>query len=99
MHKKLSIISSFASDIPLLLDLIDKYGVEHQIKKAIEELTELSLELQHFGRDRNRYKIIEEMSDVSIVLDQLAIIFGGIESIGRIRNNKLSRALSQGGPT
>ena len=47
------------------------------MRKAVEELTELSIALQHSldGRGDND-NIREEMADVSIMLEQLRVIFG-----------------------
>ena len=53
------------------------YGREKQIRKTLEELAELSVELHHAldGRADND-KIREEMADVEIMLEQLKLIYG-----------------------
>lgn len=52
--------------------IIEHYGKENQIRKAIEELDELkeALEENHI-----KDHIIEEMSDVLVMLTQLALIY------------------------
>ena len=55
--------------------LIEKYG-ELQIVVAIEELAELQQELSKALRGKeDKKKIVEEMADVYIMLDQLKIMF------------------------
>lgn len=53
------------------------YGHAHQVRKAVEELTELSLALQHSldGRGDNDH-VLEEMADVKLMMEQLEIIYG-----------------------
>jgi len=51
---------------------IDHFGMDKQVKKSVEELTELSLELiRDLSGRGNRKKIIDEMVDVEIMLSQL----------------------------
>jgi hypothetical protein len=56
--------------------IIEKFGREHQIRKAIEELTELSLVLQHALDGKASTDMVEtEVVDVDIMLAQLKIMF------------------------
>ena len=56
---------------------IAQYGVEPQRKMAIEEMAELTNALMKFDRGRNTVDdIIEEIADVTIMMSQLAIIYG-----------------------
>ena len=56
---------------------IAQYGVEPQRKMAIEEMAELTNALMKFDRGRNTVDdIIEEIADVTIMMRQLAIIYG-----------------------
>jgi hypothetical protein len=60
----------------IYMQAVMKFGVKNQLLKAIEELTELSLEICHSSCDRmNRENIIEEMADVHIMMEQMRIIF------------------------
>ncbi len=53
------------------------YGAESQVRKAVEELTELSVALLHSLDGRgDTENIREEMADVEIMLEQLHVIFG-----------------------
>lgn len=58
--------------------IADYYGLEHQIEKTIEELTELSLVLLHYKRMKKDgvwqmfiENFAEEMADVEIMTEQL----------------------------
>ena len=53
------------------------YGREKQIRKTLEELAELSVELHHAldGRGDNE-NILEEMADVEVMLSQMKILYG-----------------------
>lgn len=54
-----------------------RFGAEVEIKKSIEELTELSLALQRALEGRaDSENILEEMADVKITLSHLELIFG-----------------------
>ena len=56
---------------------IETYGVEAQTKMAIEEMAELTNALMKFDRGRNTMDdIIDEIADVTIMMNQLAIIYG-----------------------
>ncbi len=69
-------------DVPDQKQIIAHYGCHNQVLVAIEELSELTKALTKFNRkDTNTTStelnsIIEEISDVYIVLDQLKDIFG-----------------------
>ena len=55
---------------------IDRYGYKNQLIVAIEELSELQKELCKSLRGEGcRANIIEEMADVSIMLEQLSMIY------------------------
>ncbi len=55
----------------MLEKLIEKFGKDNQKMKAIEELSELMKEI---AKD-NRAGIVEEMIDVYIMLEQIALIY------------------------
>lgn len=60
-----------------LQSVIDHYGADHQLAKAVEEQTELvhviARRLQSGEWDRNA--LYEELADVYVMLDQLKLIF------------------------
>ncbi len=71
---------------------IDRYGKEHQIIVAIEELSELQKELTKYLRGaRNLRNIAEETADVRIMLSQLGFIFNNFESVTEWEGKKLYR--------
>ncbi len=56
---------------------IETYGEDNQKRKAVEELGELSNEiLRDLDGRGDRDKIIDEISDVYIMLEQVAIMYG-----------------------
>lgn len=58
-------------------DAIVCYGTANQIRMAIEEMSELTKELCKFFREsKNVEAIASEIADVSIMLEQLIMIFG-----------------------
>ena len=56
---------------------VEKFGAIHQMDKAIEEMSELTTALQHYKDDRASYEeVISEIADVSIMMYQMALLFG-----------------------
>ena len=64
--------------------LIEKFGAENQIIKAISELGELVQaladhqcgQLVSCSMDSRKHRVLEEIADVKIMLNQLEILFG-----------------------
>lgn len=81
-----------ALDKDILNMAIEKYGPEAQTDMAIEEMSELIKALLKLRRypdsEQAKKDILEEMADVSIMLDQMKIIYGGY---GFERYKKLER--------
>jgi len=66
-------------DWPLGLyqDATDAWGKDAQITLAQEELAELNVELARYFRGRNDTEdVVDEIADVLIAANQLALIFG-----------------------
>ncbi|WKY45984.1 DUF6273 domain-containing protein [Eubacteriaceae bacterium ES2] len=66
----------------ILRKAVSKWGMKLQSIKAIEEMSELTKELSKVMLDQdqsNNENLLEEMADVQIMLDQLAIIYGSPE--------------------
>ena len=55
-----------------LISIINHYGKDNQIRKAIEELDELK---EALNENHTKDHIIEEMADVLVMLTQLALIY------------------------
>ena len=61
----------------LFLDAISRYGVEAQLKMVVEKCSKLIVALCHDNRGRApKSGVIDELADVSIMLDQAMIIYG-----------------------
>lgn len=74
---------------------IEKYGEDAQELMAIEEMSELIQALMKFKREetkKNRDHIIEEISDVLITVEQLAIMYG-VEDVASEIDRKISRQI------
>lgn len=65
---------------------IDHYGETHQKVKAMEELSELSTVIARDINDdhSSREEIIDELADVYIMTQQLAIMYGEGHVIKRV---------------
>lgn len=56
---------------------VERFGAEHQIRKAAEELGELIQALMRYGNGEPVLgNVCEEIADVEIMLEQLKIILG-----------------------
>ena len=51
--------------------IADYYGWNNQLKQLAEECSELSVESSHSARKGTTVKIIEEMADVMIMIEQV----------------------------
>lgn len=68
------------------------YGIDAQVTKAVEELSELQKELCKFLLDDGNMKnIIEEIADVKVMIEQLELIFECKEKVKLIKNAKIQR--------
>lgn len=52
--------------------ILEHYGNDHQIVKAVEELAELQVVLLH---NAGRVRILEELTDVVVMLEQIKEIY------------------------
>lgn len=70
-------------------EAIDLWGINSQMIKTIEEMSELTSELCHELYDKGSIEsIIEELADVEIMIEQMKAIFPSVEAI---KNEKLKR--------
>lgn len=71
---------------------IGKWGKEMQLTVAIEEMSELTKEIcKHFRGEKNLDAISEEMADVTIMLEQMMLIYNNEKSVSRWRDAKVDR--------
>lgn len=67
------------------------YGNEKQTELAIEEMGELLVAINHHKRGRVDVSAVqEEIADVKIAMDQLAMIYGE-EGVSEFEKKKLAR--------
>lgn len=75
----------------VLHQAVEKWGNEAQVNQAIEEMGELIVALNHYRRGRaKRQQVQEEIADVMIMAEQLAMIFGDVQ-VQLKRYDKISR--------
>lgn len=70
-----------------------KFGVENQIKKLQQELTELLLALSYREEGRHDHNTTEEFADVEIVMEQLRPFFNKRESVDYWKGLKIDRLI------
>ena len=51
--------------------IADHYGIKKQLRQLAEECSELAVEASHSARKGTTVKIIEEMADVLIMIEQV----------------------------
>lgn len=70
---------TYAERRDVYLAAIEKYGSDCQIWKAVEEMAELTKELCKVQNSRQvgatRESIVDEIADVTIMMEQLRLIF------------------------
>ena len=72
----------------------EKWGVESQILMAIEECSELSVELCHFMRNIKEASVAtisDEIADVEIMIEQLKYMFNNYSKVEEVKNRKYYR--------
>ena len=52
-------------------EISEHYGLKNQLRQLAEECSELSVESSHSARKGTTVKIIEEMADVMIMIEQV----------------------------
>ena len=85
-------------EIQKFIDIvISKYGTEHQVTVAIEELSELQKELCKFIRKSgNLSNIAEEIADVQLMLWQMQTVFDvRQEEVERRVKYKIDRTINE----
>ncbi len=70
---------------------IQKWGGKFQGEMAIEECAEFITAIRHFDRDKaTADDVIEEIADVQIMMEQMAILFGQ-KKVRAAKRKKLHR--------
>ena len=55
-------------------EIAEHYGLKNQLRQLAEECSELSVESSHSARHGTTVKIIEEMADVMIMIEQIVYL-------------------------
>ena len=71
---------------------LDTFGAEAQTKMLFEEIGELMTAICQYSRGRDKVDhVAEEIADVRIMLDQMAVLFDCEAEVERQRRYKLRR--------
>lgn len=80
------------SSIKDLKEIYTYFGVPNQVDKALEEMTELSLELYRYKKGKGDISALkEEIADVLLMVNQLVLIFSNQKEIKQIIDQKVYR--------
>ena len=76
--------------------IADHYGIDNQLHQLAEECSELAVEASHSARKGVTVKIIEEMADVLLMIEQVVYLSGiAIEDIDECIRFKIDRQLER----
>lgn len=78
-------------DKAILQEAINRYGVDAQIDRSIEEMSELIQALLKNRIGRSDANVSEEMADVKITMEQLEMIFENADVVHDFYNYKIKR--------
>lgn len=88
------------TEMNIMQDAINTFGVPAQVDVAIEEMSELTKALIKYRRKpslETLMNIIEEKEDVKIMMEQLDMIYGTSEEIREFKIKRLGRRLQEHG--
>lgn len=80
-----------------LRNIAEHYGLRVQMRQLIEEMAELTqviCKAERYDLDTVRDHLVEEVADVSIMIDQLEYLLGD-NMIAKIREEKIKRQLER----
>lgn len=78
--------------VAIYKEAIDLYGTDMQKTVAIEEMSELTKEIcKNWRGNDNRAAIADEIADVTIMLEQLRIIYDLNEAVNDYMDAKIER--------
>ena len=76
--------------------IADHYGIKKQLRQLAEECSELAVEASHSARKGTTVKIIEEIADVQIMIEQIIYLAKiGLCDIEDCINYKLDRQMKR----
>ena len=81
---------------PFVTTIADHYGIEKQLHQLAEECSELAVEASHSARKGVTVKIIEEMADVLLMIEQVVYLSDiAIEDIDECIRFKIDRQMKR----
>ena len=81
---------------PRIIEIADHYGIEKQLHQLAEECSELAVEASHSARKGVTVKIIEEMADVLLMIEQVIYLANiAIDDINECIRFKIDRQLER----
>ena len=81
---------------PRIMEIADHYGIEKQLHQLAEECSELAVEASHSARKGVTVKIIEEMADVLLMIEQVVYLANiAIDDINECIQFKIDRQLER----
>ena len=81
---------------PRIMEIADHYGIEKQLHQLAEECSELAVEASHSARKGVTVKIIEEMADVLLMMEQVIYLANiAIDDINECIQFKIDRQLER----
>ena len=81
---------------PFVTTIADHYGIEKQLHQLAEECLELAVEASHSARKGVTVKIIEEMADVLLMIEQVVYLSDiAIEDIDECIRFKIDRQMKR----
>ena len=81
---------------PRIIEIADHYGIERQLHQLAEECSELAVEASHSARKGVTVKIIEEMADVLLMIEQVVYLANiAIDDINECIQFKIDRQLER----
>ena len=77
--------------------IANRYGLRKQLRQTVEEMAELTqviCKTERYDMDTVRDHLVEEVADVSIMIDQIVYLLGD-NMIAKIREEKIKRQLER----
>ena len=81
---------------PRIIEIADHYGIVKQLHQLAEECSELAVEASHSARKGVTVKIIEEMADVLLMIEQVIYLANiAIDDINECISFKIDRQMKR----
>lgn len=75
--------------------IADHYGKDPQLSMLQEECAELIQAVSKYNRTGNFDKIIEEISDVEVMIEQIKYLFNCSDNVEKVKEEKIKRQLER----